>query len=52
MAEKMSKFKAFKGRSKGQRKRRKGEAVNTAIEKAMDGVTEIVRHGIRRFPRS
>jgi hypothetical protein len=51
MAKKMSKIKAFKGRSKGQRKRRKGEAVEAAVDKAMDGVTEIVRHGIRRFPR-
>jgi hypothetical protein len=51
MAKKMSKLKAFKGRSKGQRKRRKVEAVEAAVDKAMDGVTEIVRHGIRRFPR-
>ena len=51
MAKKMSKIKAFKGRSKGQRKRRKGEAVEAAVDKAMDGVTEIVRHGVRRFPR-
>ena len=51
MAKKMSKLKAFKGRSKGQRKRRKREAVQAAVDKAMDGVTEIVRHGKRRFPR-
>jgi hypothetical protein len=51
MAKKMSKLKAFKGRSKGQQKRRKQEAVEAAVDKTLDGVTEIVRHGIRRFPR-
>ena len=34
MAKRMSKLKAFKGRSKGQTKRRKREAVN----KVLDGV--------------
>jgi hypothetical protein len=51
MAKRMSKLNAFEGRSEGQRKRRKHEAADKAATKAMDGVTEIVRHGIRWFPR-
>jgi hypothetical protein len=51
MAKKMSKLKAFKGRSRGQRKRRKKEAVEDAVDKALAGVSEIVRNGVRRFPR-
>jgi hypothetical protein len=49
---KMSRIKALKGRSKGQQKRRKREAVEEATAKSMAGVTEIVRNGKRRFPRS
>ncbi len=49
---KMSKLNAFKGRSKGQQKLRKREAIEATIDAAFYGVTEIVRHGIRRFPRS
>src|SRR5712692_10279434 len=45
------KLKAFKGRSTGQNKRRKCEAIKPAADKAMEGVTEIVRPNVRRFPR-
>jgi hypothetical protein len=52
MAKKMSKLKAFKGRSGGQRKRRKGEAVKKAVDAAFEGVTMIARKdGKVRFPR-
>jgi len=51
---KMTKLNAFKGRSTGQRKRRKQEAVKKAVGKALDeafeGVTEIVRHGAPPIP--
>ena len=47
MAKRMSKLKAFKGRSKGQTKRRKREAV----KKVLDGVGMIERDGKVRFPR-
>jgi len=46
---KTSKLRAFKGRSRGRRKR---EAVEAARDAALDGVAEIVRHGVRRFPRT
>jgi len=48
---KKSKLAAFKGRSKGQRKRRKREAIKNAVDKAMDGSVHTVRKGIHRFPR-
>jgi hypothetical protein len=53
MAKKMSKLKAFKGRSKGQTKRRKREATKKAVNASFDGVTMIARKdGKVRFPRS
>jgi len=52
MTKKMTKLKAFKGRSRGQQKRRKKEAVEEAVGKAMAGVVHTVRHGVHRFPRS
>jgi len=48
---KKTKLAAFKGRSKGQRKRRKTEAVKKAVDGAMEGVVHTVRAGIHRFPR-
>jgi hypothetical protein len=47
----MSKLNAFKGRSRGQRARRKTEAIREALIASRDGVMVAGADGKIRFPR-
>jgi len=51
MAKKMSKLKAFKGRSHGQQSRRKEETIRKTLIASRDGVMVAGADGNIRFPR-